>query len=128
MEPSNRCRLRAFEGARSACSSLPVRVSCLWGACWLGPRRRPRQYLPRSEPGRSPGSGPWSWRRRGSVDSRFRSLSVRDVNDETTGVTTLRTMNEMLTGVIPVAPTVFDEAENLDLEGQARIVDYLVSA
>jgi 2-keto-3-deoxy-L-arabinonate dehydratase len=33
-----------------------------------------------------------------------------------------------LQGVMPVAPTVFDEDEALDLDGQARVVDYLVAA
>ena len=37
-------------------------------------------------------------------------------------------MNRLLSGVMPVAPTVFDDHENLDLEGQARVVDYLVAA
>lgn len=33
-----------------------------------------------------------------------------------------------LTGVMPVAPTVFTDAEELDLEGQRRVVDYLIDA
>jgi dihydrodipicolinate synthase/N-acetylneuraminate lyase len=38
-------------------------------------------------------------------------------------------MNDpILTGVLPVAPTVFHENEDLDLEGQRRIVDFLVDA
>jgi len=37
-------------------------------------------------------------------------------------------MNGLLGGVMPVAPTVFDDAENIDLEGQGRVVDYLVAA
>lgn len=37
-------------------------------------------------------------------------------------------MQPLLQGVMPVAPTVFDDAEALDLEGQARVVDYLVDA
>jgi len=36
--------------------------------------------------------------------------------------------NDILTGVLPVAPTVFDEGEDLDLEGQRRVVDFLVDA
>lgn len=35
-------------------------------------------------------------------------------------------MDEAISGVIPVAPTVFDEHENLDLAGQRRVVDYLL--
>jgi 2-keto-3-deoxy-L-arabinonate dehydratase len=31
-------------------------------------------------------------------------------------------------GVMPVAPTIFDEDEALDLDGQCRVVDYLVAA
>ncbi len=37
-------------------------------------------------------------------------------------------MKGLATGVMPVAPTVFDDAENLDVEGQRRVVDYLVAA
>ena len=33
-----------------------------------------------------------------------------------------------LRGVMPVAPTVFDDDERLDLDGQRRVVDYLVAA
>ncbi|MDQ1587711.1 MAG: 2-keto-3-deoxy-L-arabinonate dehydratase, partial [Microbacteriaceae bacterium] len=32
----------------------------------------------------------------------------------------------ILSGIIPVAPTVFTEDEELDLTGQRRVVDYLV--
>ncbi|WP_411374972.1 dihydrodipicolinate synthase family protein [Arthrobacter sp. MPF02] len=32
----------------------------------------------------------------------------------------------VITGVMPVAPTIFSEDEELDLEGQRRVVDYLV--
>jgi dihydrodipicolinate synthase/N-acetylneuraminate lyase len=35
-------------------------------------------------------------------------------------------MSEVITGIIPVAPTVFLENEELDHEGQRRVVDYLV--
>ena len=35
---------------------------------------------------------------------------------------------DLLRGVMPVAPTVFDEDEALDLDGQARVVDYLVAS
>ena len=34
----------------------------------------------------------------------------------------------MLTGVFPVAPTVFHDDESLDLDGQDRVVDFLVDA
>jgi 4-hydroxy-tetrahydrodipicolinate synthase len=34
----------------------------------------------------------------------------------------------MISGVIPVAPTTFDEDENLDLASQARVTDFLISA
>jgi 2-keto-3-deoxy-L-arabinonate dehydratase len=34
----------------------------------------------------------------------------------------------LLRGVMPVAPTVFDDDEQLDLHGQGRVVDYLVAA
>jgi 2-keto-3-deoxy-L-arabinonate dehydratase len=37
-------------------------------------------------------------------------------------------MGSLLRGVMPVAPTVFDEDEGLDLDGQSRVVDYLVAA
>jgi 2-keto-3-deoxy-L-arabinonate dehydratase len=37
-------------------------------------------------------------------------------------------MQALLRGVMPVAPSVFDEDEALDLEGQCRVVDYLVAA
>ncbi|RKS67962.1 4-hydroxy-tetrahydrodipicolinate synthase [Motilibacter peucedani] len=37
-------------------------------------------------------------------------------------------MAEVLRGVIPVAPTVFDEDERLDLDGQRRVTDFLVDA
>ena len=37
-------------------------------------------------------------------------------------------MKSLLRGVMPVAPTVFDEDEALDLDGQGRVVDYLVAA
>jgi hypothetical protein len=32
-------------------------------------------------------------------------------------------MRELLSGVMPVAPTVFDDEENLDLEGQSELLD-----
>lgn len=35
-------------------------------------------------------------------------------------------MSAIISGVIPVAPTIFDENEDLDLAGQRRVVDYLV--
>jgi dihydrodipicolinate synthase/N-acetylneuraminate lyase len=34
----------------------------------------------------------------------------------------------MISGVIPMAPTTFDEDENLDLASQARVTDFLISA
>ena len=37
-------------------------------------------------------------------------------------------MRALLRGVIPVAPTVFDEDEALDLNGQNRVIDYLLAA
>jgi 2-keto-3-deoxy-L-arabinonate dehydratase len=37
-------------------------------------------------------------------------------------------MNAVLTGVVPVVPTVFRDDESLDLEGAGRVVDYLVDA
>ncbi|QJU55219.1 dihydrodipicolinate synthase family protein [Herbiconiux sp. KACC 21604] len=37
-------------------------------------------------------------------------------------------MTDILTGIIPVAPTPFHEDESLDLDGQRRIVDFLVGA
>jgi 2-keto-3-deoxy-L-arabinonate dehydratase len=35
---------------------------------------------------------------------------------------------DIIRGVLPVAPTVFRDDEELDLEGQSRVVDYLVDA
>ncbi|MDO9398523.1 MAG: dihydrodipicolinate synthase family protein, partial [Herbiconiux sp.] len=37
-------------------------------------------------------------------------------------------MPDTLTGIIPVAPTVFHDDESLDLDGQRRVVDFLVDA
>lgn len=37
-------------------------------------------------------------------------------------------MDPLLTGVVPVVPTAFHDDETLDLEGTARVVDYLVDA
>jgi len=34
----------------------------------------------------------------------------------------------MLTGTMPVAPTVFHDDESLDLDGQRRVYDFLVDA
>ena len=31
-------------------------------------------------------------------------------------------------GVFPVAPTIFDEAGGLDLEGQKRCIDFMIDA
>jgi len=36
--------------------------------------------------------------------------------------------SEILTGMIPVAPTIFDDDGELDLEGQGRTTDYLIDA
>ncbi|WP_285115504.1 dihydrodipicolinate synthase family protein [Leifsonia sp. fls2-241-R2A-40a] len=36
--------------------------------------------------------------------------------------------DQVLTGILPVAPTVFRDDEELDLDGQQRIVDFLVDA
>jgi len=35
-------------------------------------------------------------------------------------------MSNTINGVIPVAPTIFDDNEDLDLAGQRRVVDYLI--
>ncbi len=43
-------------------------------------------------------------------------------------VRTGMTEGSLLRGVMPVAPTVFDDDEGLDLDGQRRVVDYLVAA
>lgn len=37
-----------------------------------------------------------------------------------------RTLMDLIKGVVPVAPTVFADDEALDLDGQRRVVDYLV--
>jgi 2-keto-3-deoxy-L-arabinonate dehydratase len=37
-------------------------------------------------------------------------------------------MDTALTGVVPVVPTIFHDDETVDLEGTARVVDYLVDA
>jgi 4-hydroxy-tetrahydrodipicolinate synthase len=37
-------------------------------------------------------------------------------------------MTPLLTGVVPVVPTVFHDDETLDLEGTARVVDHLIDA
>ena len=37
-------------------------------------------------------------------------------------------MSDTLTGAVPVAPTIFREDETLDLDGQRRVVDYVVDA
>ena len=34
----------------------------------------------------------------------------------------------MISGVIPVAPTTFHDDESLDLDSQARVMDFLVDA
>ena len=36
--------------------------------------------------------------------------------------------DDILTGILPVAPTVFTDDEDLDLDGQRRVVDFLVDA
>jgi len=36
-----------------------------------------------------------------------------------------RDMTAPLTGVVPVVPTVFHDDDTLDLDGTARVVDYL---
>lgn len=33
-----------------------------------------------------------------------------------------------LRGVFPVAPTIFDDAGNLDLDGQKRCIDFMIDA
>src|SRR6202012_13560 len=35
-------------------------------------------------------------------------------------------MDAYLTGVVPVVPTIFRDEESIDLEGTARVVDYLI--
>ena len=37
-------------------------------------------------------------------------------------------MTALLTGVVPVVPTIFHDDEAVDLAGTARVVDYLVDA
>ncbi len=37
-------------------------------------------------------------------------------------------MSDIVTGVLPVAPTVFHDSEEVDLAGQRRVVDFLVDA
>ncbi|WP_382303541.1 dihydrodipicolinate synthase family protein [Herbiconiux sp. UC225_62] len=37
-------------------------------------------------------------------------------------------MSAILTGIIPVAPTIFHDDESLDLDGQRRVVDFLVDS
>lgn len=37
-------------------------------------------------------------------------------------------MSDIITGVLPVAPTVFHDTEELDLPGQRRVVDFVVDA
>jgi 2-keto-3-deoxy-L-arabinonate dehydratase len=37
-------------------------------------------------------------------------------------------MHSLVRGVMPVAPTAFDDDEGLDLDGQGRVVDYLAAA
>src|SRR5256885_10090767 len=37
-------------------------------------------------------------------------------------------MNTPLTGVVPVVPTIFHDDEAVDLDGTARVVDYLIDA
>jgi 4-hydroxy-tetrahydrodipicolinate synthase len=43
-------------------------------------------------------------------------------------MTTSARENEALTGVFPIAPTTFHDDESLDLESQARVVEFLVDA
>ena len=35
-------------------------------------------------------------------------------------------LDASLTGVVPVVPTIFRDDESVDLEGTARVVDYLL--
>ena len=37
-------------------------------------------------------------------------------------------MNTPLTGVVPVVPTIFHDDQSVDLDGTARVVDYLIDA
>ena len=37
-------------------------------------------------------------------------------------------MDAPLTGVVPVVPTIFHDDETVDLDGTARVVDYLIDA
>ena len=37
-------------------------------------------------------------------------------------------MDTALTGVVPVVPTIFHDDESVDLDGTARVVDYLIDA
>src|SRR3977135_3602340 len=37
-------------------------------------------------------------------------------------------MDTPLTGVVPVVPTIFHDDESVDLDGTARVVDYLIDA
>lgn len=37
-------------------------------------------------------------------------------------------MKDLITGIIPVAPTVFHDNEDLDLDGQRRVAEYLIDA
>ncbi len=46
----------------------------------------------------------------------------------TASTTASTTPSTLITGVVPVVPTVFDAAEDLDLPGQRRVTDYLVDS
>jgi 4-hydroxy-tetrahydrodipicolinate synthase len=37
-------------------------------------------------------------------------------------------MDTPLTGVVPVVPTIFHDDDAVDLDGTARVVDYLIDA
>jgi dihydrodipicolinate synthase/N-acetylneuraminate lyase len=37
-------------------------------------------------------------------------------------------MDAPLTGVVPVVPTIFRDDETVDLDGTARVVDYLIDS
>ena len=37
-------------------------------------------------------------------------------------------MAALLSGVVPVVPTIFHDDETIDLDGTARVVDYLIDA
>jgi 4-hydroxy-tetrahydrodipicolinate synthase len=37
-------------------------------------------------------------------------------------------LSQPLAGIVPIAPTPFDEHEQIDLDGQKRVLDFMVDA